>query len=282
MIQFIKTILSKVIIFFTRVSGINNIIKSLALININQIYSLEKFSSKKNLLRFGFKIFSQQDEDGIIEEIFKRIKIKNKNFLEIGVETGIESNTTYLLIQGWNGLWIEGKKSLFKDIVNNFSKYLVNKDLKVSINKVYPENINNILEKYYKPNEEIDLLSIDIGCHTYHVLKELDYINPRVVVTEYNAKYGPSIMWEVNYIKNMNWDYSDYFGASLNSFVNVMKKKGYSLVVCNVTGVNAFFIRNDLISDNFDNNFDSQDHFLEGRYWLKSAFSSNYKININS
>ena len=31
--------------------------------------------SKSDLIKFGWKIYSQNDEDGIIHEIFKRIKI---------------------------------------------------------------------------------------------------------------------------------------------------------------------------------------------------------------
>ena len=33
---------------------------------------------KKNLIPYGFKVFSQTDEDGIINEIFKRIGINDK------------------------------------------------------------------------------------------------------------------------------------------------------------------------------------------------------------
>src|SRR4051812_36467635 len=61
----------------------------------------------KRLLRYGFKVYSQCDEDGIIQEIFKRIGVVHRTFIEFGVETGIECNTAHLLIQGWRGLWIE-------------------------------------------------------------------------------------------------------------------------------------------------------------------------------
>src|SRR6516164_6980128 len=46
----------------------------------------------KRLLRYGFKVYSQCDEDGIIQEIFRRIGTGNRVFVEFGVETGVECN----------------------------------------------------------------------------------------------------------------------------------------------------------------------------------------------
>ena len=42
----------------------------------------------KRLLRYGFKVYSQNDEDGIIQEIFRRIGTTSKTFIEFGVESG--------------------------------------------------------------------------------------------------------------------------------------------------------------------------------------------------
>ena len=44
----------------------------------------------------GFKIYSQNEEDGIIEEILKDIGSNNKIFCEIGIGNCIENNTHYL------------------------------------------------------------------------------------------------------------------------------------------------------------------------------------------
>ena len=87
--------------------------------------------------------------------------------------------------------------------------------------------------------------------------------------------------WKTQYSKESNWDGSDNYGASLKCFELMMEKKNYKLVGCNITGVNAFFVRNDLINDNFENEFSSEYHFNEGRYWLKSAFEKVYKNKIS-
>ncbi|MGK7887297.1 MAG: hypothetical protein AB4057_22045 [Crocosphaera sp.] len=54
----------------------------------------------RRLEHFGFKVYSQSDEDGIIEEIFARIGVKSKTFVDFGAETGAENNSHYLLGKG--------------------------------------------------------------------------------------------------------------------------------------------------------------------------------------
>ncbi len=72
------------------------------------LYNNPKYDSPDKLTKFEFQAFSQFGEDGIIKEIFRRIGTTNKYFVEFGVEDGSETNTTYLLYQGWKGLWIDG------------------------------------------------------------------------------------------------------------------------------------------------------------------------------
>ncbi len=259
--------------------AIEQINKNMSILIIEKILNEPKFQNEKSLLKYGYKVFSQQDEDGIIDEIFKRIGSGSKKFIELGLETGIECNTTNLLFQDWSGLWVESNKKNIEGIKKNFSKFLDN-SLKVHSAKITTNNVNQILSKYFKTGFEIDLLSIDIGVHTFHVLKMIEAVNPRVIVTEYNAKYGPIIDWTVEYNQDAEWDNSDYFGASLHAFGKMMKNKDYFLVGCNITGVNAFFIRKDQLKDKFEQDFSSKHHFMDGRYWLKKAFDKNYQIRI--
>jgi len=62
----------------------------------------------KRLEPFGYKVYSQSDEDGILHEIFRRLGIERGGFVEIGVENGLECNSLYLIHKGWRGLWLEG------------------------------------------------------------------------------------------------------------------------------------------------------------------------------
>src|ERR1043166_5025439 len=52
-----------------------------------------RHADPKRLLRYGFKLYAQNDEDGIIQEIFRRIGTTNRTFIELGVGTGVECNT---------------------------------------------------------------------------------------------------------------------------------------------------------------------------------------------
>ena len=275
----IMNFLKKLILKLSSRKEILQINKNLSNIIVNQIINSPKYQNKKNLLKHGYKVFSQQDEDGIIDEIFKRIGSGKKKFVEMGIETGIQCNTSNLLFQDWSGLWIECNEKSVEKIKENFSEY-IKKNLKVHCEKINPKNVNDLLSIYFERNEEIDLLSIDIGVHTFHVLEKIEVIKPRVVVVEYNAKYGPLIDWTVEYDINAEWDNTDYFGASLYSFEKMLKKKDYFLVGCNITGVNAFFVRKDQLNEKFEEDTSSKYHFIEGRYWLKNAFDKNYKIKI--
>lgn len=211
-----------------------------------------KYNDSKRLEKFGFKVYSQNDEDGIINEIFNRIGTTNKFFVEFGVQNGLESNCHYLLFQGWEGVWIEGDKNYFDMIQNNFKIPIENDKLTVLNKFIDIDNINDILCST-KANKikDIDLLSIDIDGNDYHVFKAINVINPRVVVIEYNAKFPPPVKWIMPYNPTHVWDFSDNQGSSLESLTYLANEKGYQLVGTNATGLNAFFVRNDLCFDKF-------------------------------
>jgi len=229
-----------------------------------------RYKDENRLLSFGFKGFSQNEEDGIIQEIFSRIGTTNKEFIEIGVGNGLENNTLYLLLQGWQGLWIEGNLNFVEQIKNKFSFVINNRALIVKHAWVKKENINELISDKHKNNEEFDLLSLDIDGNDYHVLEAIEPLNARVIVLEYNSKYRPPVKWVMQYNPNHSFDESDYYGASLKSFEILLSKKGYKLVGCNLYGVNAFFIREDLMKNHFLDNCTAENHYEPGRLFLRA------------
>ena len=274
-----KNLFRKILWYIGKNTRLHAINKNLSQLNLEKIKQSKRYNNQKNLINFGFKSYSQSDEDGIIEEIFNRIGVSNKNFIEIGVQDGLECNTTYLLNQGWNGMWIEQDIKQCNKILKTFD-FLINKKLKLINKTANFSNINNIIKENWDLKQEVDLLSIDIGLNTFHVLNEIDIIKPRVIVTEYNSKYGPKTMWKVKRSENEDWDGSDYFGASLKSFELMMEKKDYLLIGCNITGVNAFFLRKDLVNEKFLDNFTSEFHYENQKIWLIKAFEPDLKIKI--
>src|ERR1700761_6439377 len=73
-----------------------------------EIAATPRFKDPLRLLASGYKAFSQNQEDGMIAEVFRRIGTTSKRFIEFGVQDGLECNSGFLLMQGWRGAWIEG------------------------------------------------------------------------------------------------------------------------------------------------------------------------------
>ncbi|HXW24710.1 MAG TPA: hypothetical protein VEK73_08185, partial [Xanthobacteraceae bacterium] len=149
-----------------------------------------RYAEPKRLVRHGYKVYSQNDEDGIIAEIFRRIGTTGRSFVEFGVETGVECNTAKLLVEGWRGLWIEANGQSAQAIRQNLAPFIAERRLVLEERRVTAENINALIGEGGFAGE-IDLLAIDIDYNDYWVWKAIDVIAPRVVVIEYNATLRP-------------------------------------------------------------------------------------------
>jgi hypothetical protein len=111
-----------------------------------------------------------------------------------------------------------------------------------------------------------DLLSLDIDQNTFYIWEALHEFKPRVVVVEYNASIPPDIDWKVQYVAKGAWDGTHNFGASLKAFEKLGTQLGYSLVGCDFLGVNAFFVRDDLVADKFAGPFTAENHYEPPRF----------------
>lgn len=210
-----------------------------------ELLTARRFENPKCLDRYGFKVYSQNDEDGIIEEIFNRIGTTNKIFVEFGVGDGLECNSHYLLHKGWIGLWMEGNPDACKAITVRFLPLLQKGQLKIGNVFITKDNINELI-KAGGIVGEIDLLSVDIDGNDWHVWKAINVIQPRAVIVEYNAKFPPNYAWVMPYNENHSYDGSDCHGASLKAFELLGRELGYQLVGTNLNGVNAFFVKQEL------------------------------------
>lgn len=203
------------------------------------------------LENFGYKVYSQNDEDGIIHEIFSRIGTGSKEFIELGVGNGLECNSHYLLHCGWHGLWIEGSRSLSREIANRFRPVIKNGRLKVKNAFITRENIEDLISRNRNSDDKVntpDFLSIDIDGNDWYVWKSISSVRPRLVCIEYNGKFPPDLSWKQAYDRKHVWDHTDWQGASLKAMEELGREKGYIPVATNLTGVNAFFVREDLYS----------------------------------
>jgi hypothetical protein len=225
---------------------------------------LKKYENPLSLVPHGRKIFSQNDEDGIIIEIFRRIGTTNKTFIEFGCGDGIENNSYALLFQDWNGLWIDGSPKNIGKIRKGLPQTIASGQLNVVESFITKDNINELISMQISDNE-IDRLSVDIDGNDYFIWDAINCISPRVLIMEYNAKFAPPIRYCMNYDPSHMWDYTDHGGVSLKFIEEKAARKGYVLVGCSLSGANAFFIRKDLAQDKFEAPFTAEKHFEPAR-----------------
>ena len=209
------------------------------------------------------------------------LKMESKYFIEFGVEDGLECNTTNLLHDGWKGLWIEGNSKHYESILRSFSKIIREQRLAVKNNFITAENIEDQFRSAVTPAEP-DLISIDIDRNDYHVWKAINYYKPRVVVIEYNAIFRPGQHFIIDYDANASWDGSSNFGASLDAYYKLGSSKGYKLVGCSFSGVNAFFVREDLVFEHFGPDTVSECFMIICPYFKFDQTAVNELLAINN
>ena len=214
---------------------------------------INNLSNKLNIQDYEFKVFSQFGEDGIIDYLVKKTKIKDdeKFFVEIGVGDYSECNTKFLLMNDfWTGVVIEGNKEYANHIMDQEIcwKY----GLKVISEWVRKDNIKSLIEKNVS-NNKIGLLSLDIDGNDYWILNEIKNIKPIIIIVDWNSLFGSkksiTTPYDDNFVREKKHFSGQYWGASIKAFNDLMKSRGYFLVGSNMAGNNLFFVREDRKND---------------------------------
>jgi len=245
---------------------------------IDSILAQPAHADPKRLERHGWKAYSQHDEDGILQEIFRRIGAPHRSFVEFGCGFGLENNTAYLLSQGWRGLWMDGDAGNIAAIRSGFGYLIDHGLLRLTQAFITRDNIDALIAAA-DLGPEIDLLSIDLDGNDYYIWEAIRAVDARVVVIEYNAKFRPPHDWCITYNPEQLWDGSDRMGSSLTALARLGAAKGYRLVGCGIAGGNAFFVRRDLTGDLFAAP-DTPEHLYQPpRYFLSRYFSSGHPGN---
>jgi len=211
----------------------------------NKKKSYQKYSDNlDDINKYEFEKTSQNNEDGIIKNIFDRIKLKKVNFVEIGFDY-YENNSINFLDKANKGLFIDGSKDKIFKLKSIMKLLYPFKNINVLSKFIDRDNLNEIIDYYF--NElEIDFFSIDVDGNDYYLFENLE-IRPKIICIEYNFWFGPNIKCSIPYDKYFIWEEGTlYSGASLNALCSLAKTKGYHLIALDSNCVNAFFIRSDL------------------------------------
>jgi len=208
-----------------------------------------------------FCSYSQNGEDGILLLIFSAIGVKLKRVVEICAGDGVECNAANLIINhGWSGLLFDGDKSAI-DYGKSFYARRTNawrfRRLPPTLVHAWitAENVNELIEQNGLSGE-VDLLSIDMDGVDFWIWKAITCITPRVVVLEYNNRWGADQSFTVPYASDFvgtgaSVEGEGYFGASLMAFTRLAREKGYRLIGANSPNTNAFFMRRDVGTEIF-------------------------------
>ena len=202
-------------------------------------------------------IHSQNGEDGIIEELLKRLNIEGGWVCEFGAWDGIHLSNTFNLVENkkFNAVFIEGDKKRYNDLLNTVEKFptIIPVNAYVDHNDT-SNSLDNLLKQTNIPND-FDILSIDIDSYDYQVWKSLTVYKPKIVIIEINSSVK---------VNNPNWIHTPnkYQGTGFKPTYYLGIEKGYKFVLH--TG-NMFFIRSDLFDklnitydnplENFRNNW---------------------------
>ena len=202
---------------------------------------------------YEIRLASQHGEDGLLLHILSAAGVTDRRVVEFGIEDGRECLARTLIEYfGWSGLLMDCAAANVSDAREFYRHELGMDEDRVRVVRclVTAENINDVLTDN-RFTGRIGLLSIDIDGNDYWVWKAIDAIQPRVVVIEYNASFGPAAslvtVYDQAFDRKAKHPSGWYHGASLAALAGLADRRGYALVGCDSSGVNAFFVHRHLL-----------------------------------
>ena len=204
---------------------------------IAQAHSIETSWIKK-IHYINKRVYSQSNQDGVLQCIFDNIGTTNK----FCIEFGFNSNT----LAGGSGANVA--RLVLED---DWKCLLLDRDMKNPAINLHKEmltasNLCEVFAKYEVP-ESPDYVSIDVDSIDLWLMKAMlqGGYTPRVISVEYNSNFP--INMAVTTKEGISWGNDMVYGASLSALVMVAAEFGYSLIAV-VSQLDLFFVRNDLFS----------------------------------
>lgn len=225
--------------------------------------------SSSKIMDAGFRVYSQNNEDGILLAIFSILGMGKKTFIEIGANCfgsdigNPEACGVNLAVNhDWHGLFIEADTNSCNQLTYFFARHATTKHFHLSVNESHsyysPKIVNSFVDEYnvtqilhsHRLEKDIDLLSIDIDGNDIIVAEAiLEKFKPRVLLVEFEKRLGFTHSVYQSNRDDFNRHFSQSGTVSLAAWHKMLSKYGYSLVALNNTCFNAFFV-----SDNANQN----------------------------
>jgi len=207
----------------------------------NRFLDAESLPYPERLTSRRFRLSSQNQEDGLTWALLNEVGPTHRRFVEIG--SGLSGGNSGFLARecGWPGLMIDGHAEHMVQVGRRFPT------VTAVAAWVTRDNINELITANGFGGG-VDLFSLDLDGNDYWIWEAMTVCSPRVVILEYNSMFGPERSVTIPYDPafDRHRHHTMYYGASLAALAKVSERKGYRLVAVEPTGVNAFFVRNDL------------------------------------
>lgn len=199
-------------------------------------YGRPKANARNNYLwNCRNNVYSQSGEDGIIEEIFRKIGTTNKWCVEFGAWDGVHLSNTCNLIRnsGWSAVMIEADEKKAAKIKSNHPDSNVHAICAMLGFTKGVDTLDDVLKSTPMP-KQFDLVSIDVDGMDYHLWRSMEEYRPRAVVIEFNHLVPNDVV----FIQDRDGKLNE--GHSLAALVELGKSRDYELV--GVVHRNAFFV----------------------------------------
>ena len=205
----------------------------------------------EGIQRFERRVYSQHREDGIIDHILRTTGISNTRCVEFGFGPAQCNCLSLVLDRNFQGLFIDSDSDKVSTLSTYFSRHAVSSRV---VNRFLDvDNINRTIRDAGFAGE-VAVLSIDVDGNDYWLWQVLDTCRARLVVIEYNASFGAhrsiTVPYEPDFVRYEKHRTGFYHGASLLALEKLAASRGYALIGCDSSGVNAFFLDKALVSEN--------------------------------
>jgi len=201
------------------------------------------FTEKYKLKEINPDEGSQHGEEGIINELFKRLNITSGWLVDAGAWNGkVFSNIFQLIITGkFKAIDIEANEGKFPSLLETAKEYPNIIPIRKSVDyKIgFPDRLDNILKETPIP-KDFDVLVIDTDFYDYQIWEEFKMYNPKLVIIEANQNIEGEYIHQAAHPNRMT--YGD--GSSFLAILELGQRKGYTYL--GHLSSNTFWIRNDL------------------------------------
>jgi hypothetical protein len=213
---------------------------------------------------------TQGEEAAILLKLLSRFKVP-KLFVEFGFG-GWEFNCAPIAKE-WEGLLLDGDPYNIRIANIILPKRVKAKQLWITL-----ETLSTVRD--FVGSRDLGILSVDVDGNDYWFLEALIDLRPSIIIAEYNSSFG---LRPVTVPYDPQFDYVEkhpsryYHGASLTALAHLAQAHGYSLIDVTSNGVNAFFVRSDLLGKD-DIPLKAEQAYREKFWWNGTRTSEQWEI----